>query len=238
MGTAVGVDVRDPVPNRALDEVFGWFHWVDETFSTYREDGALCRYRQGDLERAEAPAELAQVLRRCDNLRAATDGAFDHRPGTPALDPSGLVKGWSVDRAAQLLVAAGARSYCINAGGDVRCAGGSAPGQAWRVGIRHPEVADAVAGVLQVSDAAVATSGRYERGEHLWGRDPGDPAPASVTVVGPELGLADALATAASVAPGPVPRWWSRFPGYELLVVTADRQLRWTAGLDGILALA
>ncbi|HEY5185585.1 MAG TPA: hypothetical protein VIM19_11925 [Actinomycetes bacterium] len=57
-------------------------------------------------------------------------------------------------------------------------------------------------------------------GEHLWGRTVGDPAPASVPVVGPELGLADALATAAFVAPRPVPSCW---------------QLRWTPGLDGVL---
>jgi thiamine biosynthesis lipoprotein len=236
MGTAVGVDVRDPLPGHVLTEVFDWFGWVDATFSTYREDSALCRYRRGELALDQAPDELRVVLDRCDALRPGTDGAFDHRPGGPALDPSALVKGWSADRAADLLRAAGARSFCVNAGGDVLCSGAREPGQPWRVGIRHPEAAGAVAAVLQIGDGAVATSGSYERGEHVWGRAPGAPAAASVTVVGPELGLADALATAAFAAPGPVPAWWHRFPGYDLLVVTADRQLRWTPGLDGVLA--
>ena len=235
MGTAVSVDVRDPVPESVLADVFDWFRWVDATFSTYREDSALCRYRRGELELDQAPGDLRVVLERCDALRAETDGAFDHRPGGPSLDPSALVKGWSVDRAADLLRAAEARSFCVNAGGDVLCSGGRAPGQPWRVGVRHPEAADATAAVLQIGDGAVASSGRYERGEHLWGRTASDPAPASVTVVGPRLGLADALATAAFVTPGPVPSWWQRFPGYDLLVVTADRQLRWTPGLDGVL---
>jgi thiamine biosynthesis lipoprotein len=238
MGTAVCVEVRDPVPASVVDRVFDWFRWVDATFSTYREDSAVCRLRRGELAVAQAPPDLRTVLERCEALRTATDGAFDHRPGGPGLDPSALVKGWSVDRAAKILRAAGARSFCVNAGGDVLCAGSRAPGEAWRVGIRHPEAADAVAAVLQIGDGAVATSGRYERGPHVWGRPAGDPAPASVTVVGPELGLADGLATAAFVTPGPIPGWLARFPGYDLLVVTVDGRLRWTAGLDDRLTSA
>jgi len=111
-----------------------------------------------------------------------------HRPdGRP--DPTGLVKGWSLENAGRILEAAGARDYCINGGGDVVVRGEAAPGKAWRVGIRHPLIADRLATVLAVRGAAVATSGAYERGAHI--RDPfTGQAPGRVlsfTVVGPSL---------------------------------------------------
>ena len=105
------------------------------------------------------------------------------------------------------------------------------------VGIRHPSERDAVAAVLEVGTAAVATSGTYERGNHLWGRRGASSADglASVTVVGPELAIADALATALFVEGSGAPRWFERFPGYDRLVITASGRVRWTSGLDDLL---
>ena len=68
-----------------------------------------------------------------------------------------------------ILEQAGARNLCVNAGGDVLARGEPEPGRAWRVGIRHPEVAGKVAAVLAVRDLAVATSGLYERVEWVAG---------------------------------------------------------------------
>ena len=86
-------------------------------------------------------------------------------PGT--IDPSGLVKGWSVDRAAALLDEAGMRNYAVNAGGDIRLRGGALPEPRWRVGIQHPQIRDRIAAVVEGDDLAVATSGEYARGEHI-----------------------------------------------------------------------
>ena len=126
-------------------------------------------------------------------------------PATPAatarLDPSGYVKGWAVEEAAWRLDDAGARDYLINAGGDVVARGEATPGHRWRVGIRHPDEPDKVAAVLAVRDGAVATSGTYERGDHIVDPRTGQPARGlrSLTVVGPRLGFVDAYATAAFV---------------------------------------
>jgi thiamine biosynthesis lipoprotein len=164
MGMPIVVDVGDDdVDEGALDAVFDWFRAVDETFSTHKEDSEVSRLARGELAVADAAAQVQQVLARCEELRRETGGYFDaHASGT--LDPSGFVKGWSVDRAADPLARAGFRNYALNAGGDIRLVGGARPDPIWRVGIQHPRLRDCVAAVVEGSDLAVATSGAYARG--------------------------------------------------------------------------
>lgn len=244
MGTAISIDVRPPlVSETAIDAVFAWFRSVDLRFSTYRSDSEVSAIRRGDINTTVASTHLATVLALCERVRLQSDGAFDVWRHDPAgLDPSGLVKGWSVDHAATMLVAAGARAFCINAGGDVRCRGGSAPGVPWRIGLRDPGAGDRVTAVVHAERIAVATSGAYERGGHI--RDPrGDRAASddvqSVTVAGPNLALADAYATAAFAMGVSGVRWISeRVPGFAAYAVTAQRQAMWTSSFDPLLQRA
>jgi FAD:protein FMN transferase len=174
--------------------VFAWLRWVDATFSTYRRDSEISRLDRGELD--DPHPLVRRVLARCEELRARTGGRFDARAGG-RLDPSGFVKGWAVQRAA----AFGRGRFLIDAGGDVVLRG------AWRVGIRHPYERGRLAAAITVADCAVATSGAYERGPHILDPQTGRPARglSSVTVVGRDLGTADAYATAA-FAEGD-PRW-------------------------------
>ena len=166
--------------------VFAWLRWVDATFSTYRADSEISRLDRGELP--DPHPLVREVLDRCEALRRETGGYFDARAGG-RLDPSGYVKGWAVERAA----AFGRGRFLIDAGGDVVLRG------RWRVGIRHPYEHDKLAAAITVADCAVATSGAYERGPHVLDPFTGRPASglASVTVVGRDLGTADAYATAA-----------------------------------------
>jgi FAD:protein FMN transferase len=187
--------------------VFAWLRWVDATFSTYREDSQISRLDRGMLAR---PHPLVRsVLARCEALRVETGGLFDARAGG-RLDPSGYVKGWAVQRAA----AFGRGRFLIDAGGDVVLRG------TWRVGIRHPYEPDRLAAAITVSDCAVATSGTYERGPHIFDPRTGRPATglSSVTVIGRDLGTADAYATAAFVAGDP--RWSA---GLAAMTIAGDR---------------
>lgn len=238
MGTVIGIDVRDPAApttiDKALDEAFAGLHHAEETFSVFRSTSEISRIGRGKLHPDDASPEVREVLVRCDELRRLTEGAFEHRPPERPdrpLDPNALVKGWSVDRAGMVLRMRGLRSFCINAGGDVLCAGAPPEAAAWHVGVRHPDDPMAVAVVLPVVDGAVATSGRYERGDHVWGRTD---ALRSVTVAGPELGAADALATAVLACGDATPSWFDRFPGYELLVITAEDRVRWPDTLPAL----
>jgi FAD:protein FMN transferase len=236
MGMPVVVDVRDgEVGSAALDRVFEWLRFVDATFSTYRADSDVCRLDRGELALRDAHPLVREVLARCERLRVATGGYFDAR-ARGRLDPSGLVKGWSVDRAAALLSAAGARRFCLNAGGDVLVRGGP-----WRVGVQHPRERDRLAAVLSLTDAAVATSGAYERGEHivdpLTGRPPRGAL--AVTVLGRDLATADAYATAAFAMGERGPAWPARLPGCGAMTILAgDRVLSTERLLRCRLALA
>ncbi|MFG1890546.1 FAD:protein FMN transferase [Micromonospora sp. NPDC049051] len=236
MGTAISLDLADDLPAAELDElasgVFAWLREVDARFSTYRADSEVCRVDRGELRPAEAGADLRAVLARCADLWQATDGFFDAY-ATGRLDPSGYVKGWAVQVASDRLLVAGAANHCLNAGGDVRVRGHSPAGRPWRIGVRHPWDAMSTCLVLAGTDLAVATSGVYERGHHVLDPRRGVPATGlrSVTVVGPDLGLADAYATAA-VAMGPAGLGWlDGLPGHRHAVVTDDARLLHSTGL-------
>jgi thiamine biosynthesis lipoprotein len=240
MGTAIGIDVRGwGLPEAAIDDAFALLRDIDARFSTYRPDSEVSRLIRGELDEAELSADLRAVLGLCEDLRRTSDGYFDirrHRPdGRP--DPTGLVKGWAIEEAAFRLEEAGARDFAINAGGDIVASGEPEPGRPWRVGIRHPEQADRVAAVLGVRDLAVATSGGYERGEHII--DPHDGRPArdllSMTVVGPSLTYADAYATAAFAMGSAGPAWVHGHPGYGAYAIGADRRAVWTPLVESLL---
>jgi thiamine biosynthesis lipoprotein len=175
---------------------------------------------------------VIEVLDRCMELRASSDGFFDAHAGG-ALDPSGYVKGWAVEKVSRGLTAAGAVDHCVNAGRDVRVRGSARPGVAWRVGIRDPR-RDVTRTVVLAHDLAMATSSGRGRGVGVI-----DPHarrtvtdPGSVTVVGPDLGTAHAYATAL-YAMGPLRARAFHLPGaYESLIVTGDGRELSTPGFS------
>ena len=232
MGTVFSFDVRAPgVEPAALDEAERWLRHVDATFSTYREDSTISRLARGDVRRADCSAEVRAVLAECERLEQVTGGYFTMRPGG-RLDPSGLVKGWAIERASDLLRDAGSQNHCVNGGGDVQCAGEAAPGQPWRVGIAHPLRPGELAAVAVGRGLAVATSGLYERGAHIvdpvGGRVPTDLA--GLTVVGTRLAETDAFATAAFAMGVGARAWIETLPGYEAFAVLPDGSTWHTSG--------
>lgn len=241
MGTVVGVDVRDEdVTIAIVADAFNRITEIEGRFSPFRPESELSRVISGELSVDDASEELRAVFRQCEAVCEATDGYFDiraHRPdGAP--DPSGFVKGWAVEQAARLLEAGGARNYTINAGGDILARGEPAAGETWRVGVQHPRIRDRVAAVLRVRDLAVATSGVYERGDHVTNPHTHRP-PAGVvstTVVGPSLALADAYATAALAMGRDGIGWIATRPGYAGCVITDDDRFMWTNELEPLLS--
>jgi FAD:protein FMN transferase len=227
MGMAVSYAFREPPPAGALERSVSILHDADAMFSTYKVDSEISRFDRGELTTETCSPEVLEVLEACEGLRVDTDGYFDawvtRADEVPRLDPSGYVKGWAVDRAARALDEAGVAAYAINAGGDVTVR--SRPGDPpWRVGVRHPDHAHQVVAVVAARDLAVATSATYERGEHIL--DPHTEAPpsgiVSLTVVGHDLALVDAYATAAFAMGDAGPAWVADRPGYGVFAVTVD----------------
>jgi len=242
MGMPVVIDLAGPrVDGIVVEGVVAWLHRVDAVFSTYRDDSQISRLNRGELELADAEPDVHEVLERCEELREQTGGWFDARAGCRAgpvgdaalpVDPSGLVKGWAVDRAGRILERGGVQAFCINAGGDVLVRGRPAPDEHWLVGIQHPLLAGEVAAVAALEDAALATSGLYARGAHI--RDPfTGAAPAgllSLSITGADLATADALATAAFAMGPAAPDWAARLADVEMLAILGDERVVRTPG--------
>lgn len=229
MGTVVSIDVRfadesQRLPMRAaIADVVAWLHRVDDVFSTYRHESQVSRLGRGELRLADCDSDVAEVLELCAQIGHETDGYFSSTYGG-RLDPTGVVKGWAIQQASELLRSAGSAHHLVNGGGDIQAAGGSAPGVPWQIGIAHPLDRGALASVVQLTDGAVATSGIAERGAHVIDPFTGQPAVtlASVTVVGSDLIRTDAYATAAIAMGDRAGRWLERCAGYEAFAVGAD----------------
>lgn len=233
--TVVTLDVRDEHAtdagaDAAWQSVVAELHRVDRVFSTFRDDSVISRLRRGGKQ--VVADDVADVIDRCLEARRLTDGAFDPWAAPGGFDPSGLVKGWAADRCADIVRQHGFRSFTLDAAGDLACRGGI-PGQTqhlgWPIGITHPDDPTAVAAVVDVRDAAIATSGVSQRGEHVLDPRTREAARGArqATVVGTDGALADALATALLVEGRDGARWFSALPGWSAYVVDGSTTTAW-----------
>lgn len=203
----------------------------------WRFDGRPALPRRDALTAALALVDHRAVHVEGDTVRLG-------RPGM-ALGLGAIAKGWGIDRAAAVLRARGITAFIVDGGGDLYVAGRKPGGARWTVGVRHPRQAEALVAELPVEDAAVVSSGDYERFFELGGRRyhhildlrTGLPAERSVavTVRAPDATLADALATAIFVL-GPVDglALAARHPGVDAAVLAPDGAVHATRGFAGV----
>jgi FAD:protein FMN transferase len=233
MGTVVSmaIDAPDLPSDRvwlAVAAARHRLHRADAVFSLWKANSPINRLRRGEISLPECPREIGEVLLACAVARDRTGGWFDPWSLPGGVDPTGLVKGWAAAGAVDEFRTAGVGSAVISAGGDVATLGhpGHDLRRSWRIGITDPWEPGVLAGVVEVAgNGAVCTSGTYERGAHLI--DPRTGAPAdrtiSATVVGPDPGLADALATALAVGGDDALEAIDRLEGYEGWLIRPDR---------------
>lgn len=189
----------------AVEDVKLFVYEVDEVFSTYKDHSFVSRLRRGEIEIEQCPEDLQEVWQLCVLARDITDGAFDPWALAGGFDPSGYVKGWAADRVAQILLGAGCENVQVNAAGDLTLRGGlndKGVMGPWKIGVVNPDNRQEVLRIFEITDGAIATSGTYERGAHIFDPNTGTIAigAKSATVLGPDGGLTDALATALMVA--------------------------------------
>ncbi len=223
--TAVGIRGRESLASHQIALCAELFARLDARFSTYRphSEVSLCRTGAGSHQ----SDEFTEVMDACRALRSATRGAFDPWSVPGGYDPSGYVKGWAAGRARDLMMGAGFTDVLINAGGDVCAVGDEAPGSTdgWPVGIVSPSMPSEIIEVVHLRNQSMATSGRYERGDHIV-----DPATGhavfevdSATAIGPDPGIADAIATAAMVNGRESMTWFTDFgPQWSLHLVVGE----------------
>ena len=222
----------------AVDDVEEFFYQVDRDFSTYKSDSQVSRLRRGEMKMEDASEYVQQVWALCEFSRELTLGAFDPWKAEGGFDPSGLVKGWAAEVAAQMLVSAGCENVLINASGDIVLRGGqptdSGAVEAWNIGIASPDDTKKFVKIFDVVDGSVATSGDYEKGAHIIDPHTGLIAigARSATVIGPDGAICDALATALMVDGVDAQKWIGRpeLSDYSFWTINRHDGTAWAYG--------
>lgn len=223
-----GLHAEDRVGLAAWSDVMESLREVDRIFSTYRDDSEISLLGSGALARHAVSPMVDEVLALGERACVESSGAFDvwlpDAEGTKRLDPSGVVKGWAVERAARILEDLDGTDFCLSAGGDMVCRTRDLGSPGWRIGIEDPLDPTHLIAVVPVINGAVATSGTAHRGAHLVDARTGR-APvgiASVTVITESLTWADIDATAAYAQGPDAASWLSTRPDRTGLIVWAD----------------
>ncbi len=202
MGVPIIIEISDRESKQKIfDEVFGYFRYVDDKFSTYKKESEITQINDGKIKLQEASEDMQLVFKLSEETKNLTNGYFDIATPSGSLDPSGLVKGWSIFNASNILKARGVKNFYVEAGGDIEASGLNERGEPWCIGIQNPfsEKREIVKKVY-LAGKGIATSGSYVRGAHVYNPNEKN-APlkdiVSLTVIGPNIFEADRYATAA-----------------------------------------
>jgi thiamine biosynthesis lipoprotein len=209
---------------------------------TYASAGQYYDYRKGTQPSAE---QLALALPAIDYRHVRIDPQtatirFLH-PGV-RIDLGGIAKGYAVDRCITILQAAGVKSAMVNAGGDTRVLGKHWK-QPWMVGIRDPRNREGLVTMMPLEDAAISTSGDYERYfekdgvryHHILNPRTGTSSAGvrSVSIIGNDATTTDALSTSLFVmGVDPGMKLVDALPDIEAVIIDNEGRMFYSAGLD------
>lgn len=194
---------------------------------------------------------IAGLLTKVDYRQVKPEGGTLTLPDGVELDLGASAKGYAGDQVMELFRESGVTSALVTLGGNVQVLGTRPDGSPWRVGVRAPDPEQyALAGVVQVSDMAVVTSGGYERffdqdGQrygHILDPATGSPADsglASVTIVSPSGTLADCLSTALYVMgrEDAVEYWRTQTNAFDFVLIGEDGTVTISQGLRDTFSL-
>jgi thiamine biosynthesis lipoprotein len=235
MGMPVILEVIDSwVTGKTFDEVFAYFEYVDRKFSTYKDESEISLINRQEITVEQSSEDMQAIFMLAEQTRQETDGYFDiARNGK--YDPSGIVKGWAIYNAAEILRQAGFKNYYVDAGGDIQVSGKNDEGQDWRVGIQSPFNPKEIVKVVSLQDCGMATSGTYVRGQHIY--DPKDSEQpiteiVSLTVIGPDIYEADRFATAAFAMGSAGIYFIENLKGFEGYMIDPKGLATYTSGFE------
>ena len=235
MGMPITIEITEAAATEeTLEEVFNYFQEIEDRFSPFKISSEVSRLNSGELQASDYSADLQEVLELSAQTKLETGGYFDiYHNGL--CNPSGLVKGWAIYKAAKLLKSGDWHNYYINAGGDIEAAGYNALGQNWLVGIANPFNPQEIIKKIRLTNCGIATSGTYQRGQHIY--NPLAPQDqlreiVSLTVIGSNVYEADRFATAA-FAMGPAGLdFLTKRPGLEAYMIDKNGHATFTRGFN------
>lgn len=246
MGTPIIVEIKDAeAKNEYFEEVFNYFRYVDQKFSTYKEDSEITainneKIKAGiktKIKNKEMSEDMKLVFKLSEETKKLTNGYFDILTPNGNYDPSGLVKGWSIFNASQILKSHGVKNFFVEAGGDIQAFGTNKNNEPWCIGIQNPfnKKREVVKKVYLNENNGIATSGNYVRGRHIYNpKDKNDWLEdiVSLTVIGPNIFEADRYATAAFAMGRGGIFFIEELPGFEGYVIDKGGIATMTKGFN------
>ncbi|MDE2030979.1 MAG: FAD:protein FMN transferase [Patescibacteria group bacterium] len=202
MGMPITVEIVDlHVENQVLESVFNYFTYIDEKFSTYKETSEIMKINRGEINENDYSEDMKEIFQLAEKTKIETNNFFNIKKPDGSYDPSGIVKGWAIQKASDNLKNNGYNNFCLDAGGDIQTSGKNSKGEPWTIGIRNPLNTNEIIKIINnKNNKGIATSGTYIRGNHIYNPNNKDDILSevlSLTVIGPNIYEADRFATAA-----------------------------------------
>jgi FAD:protein FMN transferase len=235
MGMHVTVEVVDKnVSKKHLDKIYDYFKYIDEKFSTYKDTSEISQINNGLIPKNKYSLDMKKILLLSEQTKKDTNGYFDifHNG---KLDPSGLVKGWSIWQAEKILRRMGFKNFYIDAGGDIGVFGRNSNGEPWKIGIRNPFNSKEIIKVVSLKNKGIATSGTSIRGQHIYNPLNSKMKTSelvSLSVIGPNVYEADRFATAAFAIGLKGIYFIERVPKLEAYLIDKDGIATYTTGFN------
>ncbi len=240
MGMPVVLEVLDETINQEiLNEIFDYFVYIDEKFSTYKSTSEISAINRGEIDASHYSEDMKKVFDLSEETKKITKGYFDIHKKDGSYDTSGMVKGWAIFNAAKMLKDKGMENFCVEIAGDIQVSGLNKQGEAWKVGIQNPfnKKQESVK-TLYIKDKGVATSGTYVRGNHIYNpKDNGTIMKdiVSMTVIGPNIYEADRFATAAFAMGKEGIKFIESLEGFEGYMIDVNGVATMTSKFDELL---
>jgi thiamine biosynthesis lipoprotein len=238
MGMPVVIEIVDSnATKEVFAEIFNYLISVDEQFSTYKKNSEITLYNEGKISPEKLSDDMKKVFKLSEETKIQTDGFFDINYNGK-IDPSGLVKGWAIYNAANILRKRGFKNFYVEIAGDIEVAGLNGAGEKWTIGIRNPFNKKENVKVVHLSEKGIATSGNYERGKHIYNPVAKKQAEenASLTVIGPNIYEADRFATACFAMGKDGIYFLERLPDFEGYMIDQNKIATFTSGFQKYLA--
>lgn len=236
MGMTIAIEIAGKnVDEKIFDEVFSFFEEIDKRFSTYKTDSEISKINRKEISLENWSADMQEVFKLSEKTKRETNGYFDIKKPDGKYDPSGLVKGWAIQKAAEIIKNAGYENFYVDAGGDVQAFGVNYEDKPWQIGIRNPFRPEEIIKRLSIIDKGMATSGTYVRGQHIY--NPKKPTEQindiiSLTVVGPNVYEADRFATACFAMGKDGIYFVEKLPNFEGYMVDKNGVATFTSGFE------
>lgn len=237
MGMPITVEIVDAAAKKdSIDKIFEYFKYVEDKFSVFRPDSEISKINNGLRKREQCSADMKNVFGLSEQTKKETFGYFDITDNNGKYNPSGLVKGWAIHNAAELLKKMKYKNFYVEAGGDIQVCGRNQQKNSWKVGIKNPfKTTEIVKVVYLNNNQGIATSGTYLRGPHIYNpKNRGEKLNeiVSFSVIGPNVYEADRFATAAFAMQGGGINFIEKLRGLEAHMIDKNGIATMTSGFE------